>query len=158
MMPLSKFDVNILKIHFFRYRNENTQFCTLPSLQRIKSNTLENGKQFRLDGVLDGEVFQLTTHTGDESLPACISTIAYWDKSFLERDRLLNSQTGEYLEIQVRYLGEVSISVRGTRTPAHRYQLVADKASIDLWYSRDDQWLALQSDTRNGSLLRYVIE
>ena len=107
---------------------------------------------------MDGQVFQLSTDSRDTTLPACISTFAYWDKSFLKRTHLLNSQTGEYLEIEVEYLGQDSIGVRNTNTPAHHYKLNTDKASIELWYSQDDQWLALRSTTRSGRVLRYVIE
>ncbi len=158
LLARAQFEVTFLKIPFFRYRHENTEVWRSQCLQRIASTTDENGKQYRVEGAADGGLFQLTTQAGKQSLPPCISTFAYWDKSFLEQERLLNSQTGEYLDVEVRYLGEQSIRVRDESTPAHHYRLIADKASIELWYSQDDQWLALQSNTRNGGLLRYVIE
>lgn len=154
----AQFDVTFLKIPFFRYRHDNTEVWQSRCLQRITSSTDENGKQFRVEGAADGEVFQLTTQSGTVTLPACISTFAYWDKSFLERDRLLNSQTGEYLDVEVRYLGEQSIRVRDEETRAYHYQLTADKANIELWYSQDGQWLGLQSTTDSGRLLRYAMD
>ena len=51
-------------------------------------------------GTITDDGFQLSTNEGDTTLPGCISTFAYWDKSFLQHDQLLNSQTGEYLEVQ----------------------------------------------------------
>jgi hypothetical protein len=48
--------------------------------------------------------------------------------------------------------------VRDTNTPAHHYRLTTDEANIELWYSRDHQWLALKSITRSARVLRYVIE
>jgi hypothetical protein len=154
----ANFEVSILKIPLFRYSHKNVELWNSQCLRHIASSTDENGRQFRVTGAVDGSAFRLSTHSGNTTLPACISTFAYWDKSFLKRTRLLNSQTGEYVDVRVEYLGEQSIRVRDTDTPAHRYQLSTDKARIELWYSRDDQWLALQSTTQSGRLLRYVIE
>jgi hypothetical protein len=154
----AKFAVHFLKIPLFKYSHSNVELWNSRCLKRIASSTDENGRQFQVQGAVDGQVFQLSTHSGDTTLPACISTFAYWDKSFLKRTHLLNSQTGEYLEIEVEYLGQDSIRVRNTNTPAHHYKLNADKASIELWYSQEDHWLALRSTTRNGRVLRYVIE
>ncbi|MGB5307043.1 MAG: DUF6134 family protein [Gammaproteobacteria bacterium] len=152
------FDVTFLKIPLFKYRHENTEVWQSHCLQRITSTTDENGKHFRVTGSTAGKVFELTTHAGAITLPACISTFAYWDKSFLERDRLLNSQTGEYLDVEVRYLGEDSIRARNEDTRAQRYLLTAGKASIELWYSQDGRWLGLQSTTDSGRLLRYALD
>lgn len=152
------FDVTFLKIPLFKYRHENTEVWQSHCLQRITSTTDENGKHFRVAGSAAGKVFELTTHAGASTLPACISTFAYWDKSFLERDRLLNSQTGEYLDVEVRYLGDDSIRVRNEDTRAQRYLLTAGKASIELWYSQDGRWLGLQSTTDSGRLLRYALD
>lgn len=154
----ANFEVSFLKIPLFRYSHKNVELWHSQCLKQIASSTDENGKQFRVEGATEGRAFQLTTPTGDTTLPGCISTFAYWDKSFLKRSQLLNSQTGEYLDVDVEYLGEQAIRVRDTDTPAHHYRLRTDHATIELWYSQDDQWLALQSTTRSGRLLRYVIE
>ena len=154
----AKFEVRFLTIPLFRYSHENVELWHEQCLKHIASSTDENGTQFRVEGAVDGRVFQLSTHSGDTTLPGCISTFAYWDKSFLKRNKLLNSQTGEYVNIEVEYLGRNSIRVRNSDTPAHHYQLRTDKARIELWYSQEDHWLALQSTTRSGRILRYRIE
>ena len=100
----------------------------------------------------------MPTATGEATLPRCISTFAYWDESFLQHDRLLNSQTGEYLEVNVDNLGEKSIRLRDSSVSASHYKLTGDELDIELWYDRNGQWLALQSTTGKGRLLRYVIE
>ena len=154
----ANFDVTFLKIPLFKYRHDNVEHWDKQCLDSIASTTDENGKLFRVDGVATDNSFQLSTNAGEATLPACISTFAYWDKSFLQHDRLLNSQTGEYMEVDVDDLGEQEIMIRNTRVPAKRYKLTADKLDIELWYSRNDQWLGLQSTTDKGRLLRYSIE
>lgn len=154
----AQFDVKFLKIPLFKYRHKNVEHWNSRCLNSISSTTDQNGKLFRVEGAASDKGFQLTTGAVNSTLPACISTFAYWDKSFLQHDRLLNSQTGEYLEVDVDNLGEQSISVRDTSIPASHYKLTGEKLDIELWYSHNGQWLALQSTTSKGRLLRYVIE
>jgi len=152
------FDVTLLKIPFFTYRHENIELWYDQCLTSIASTTNQNGELFSVQGAAKEQGFHLVTNDSETTLPACISTFAYWDKSFLQNDRLLNSQTGEYLEVDVEDLGEKSIRVRNSNVSANHYKLTAEALDIDLWYSGDDQWLALQSTTSKGRVLRYVIE
>lgn len=154
----ANFDVTFFKIPLFKYRHANVEHWSNQCLKSIVSTTDENGKLYRLEGSLTEEAFKLSSNTGATTLPACISTFAYWDKSFLERERLLNSQTGEYQQVEVDYLGEKYISVGDERIPAHHYKLTASDLDIDLWYSRSDEWLGLQSTTSSGRMLRYVVD
>jgi hypothetical protein len=41
---------------------------------------------------------------------------------------------------------------------AKRYKLKSDKLNIDLWYSDENQWLALNSITKDGTNLRYQMK
>lgn len=154
----AKFDVTFLKIPVFKYRHENVEQWNNRCLKSITSTTDQNGTLFNVNGKITDEGFQLSTREGETTLPACISTFSYWDKSFLRSERLLNSQTGEYLAVDVEELGKDTISVRNKDVNAEHYRLTADSLDIELWYSENGQWLALQSVTEKGRLLRYVIE
>jgi len=48
----------------------------------------------------------VTGTRGQANLPACVMTFAYWNPDLLGQSRLLNVQTGEYMDVQVRVLGE----------------------------------------------------
>ena len=74
----------------------------------------------------------------------------------LQAPKLLNPQTGEYEDVTVRVLGDVTLEVRGVPRPARRYVAEGPKLRIDLWYSPDNDWLALESASKGGRTLRYV--
>lgn len=152
------FDVTFLKIPLFKYRHENDEYWKNQCLTSISSKTDQNGENFSVTGTTSEQGFRLVSNQGATTLPPCVSTFAYWDRSFLRNDRLLNSQTGEYLEVNVDELGKQSIQVRDTAVTANRYRLTAESLDIDLWYSAADQWLGLQSTTSKGRVLRYVME
>lgn len=158
LLSRAEFDVTFLSIPLFSYRHEATEVWDHGCLQRIASSTDENGTGYRVQGAVQGAAFRVTTQAGEQLLPACISSFAYWDRDFLNRDRLLDPQTGEYLDVEVHYLGEQTIRVRSRETRAHHYRLDTGKTGIELWYSQADHWLALASTTEDGRLVRYVME
>ena len=152
------FDVTFLKIPLFSYEHENTELWNNRCLERIDSTTNQNGDLYSVNGVRTDSGFRLKNRDGEDTLPACVSTFAYWDMAFLQRKQLLNSQTGEYVEVTTDYLGESDIEIGDIRTPARHFRLTADDMVIDLWYSHNDRWLALETLTSTGSVLRYVSE
>jgi hypothetical protein len=154
----AELEVTFLKIPVFSYTHENTEHWNDGCLQSITSVTDENGELYRVEGDAATDGFRITTNTGESVLPDCVSTFAYWDRSFLQRQALLNSQTGEYVDVKADYLGERKISAGNTTLPAHRYRLAGEDLELELWYSQEGHWLALQSSVEGGRLLRYEIE
>ena len=45
--------------------------------------------------------------------------------------------------------------VNGVAVPSYRYRLEAGELQLDLWYSDQDEWLALESEVAGGRTLRY---
>jgi hypothetical protein len=150
--------VTFLKIPVFSYTHDNTERWNGECLESIASVTDENGEWYRVNGDAAAEGFRVTTSAGESVLPDCISTFAYWDRSFLQRQTLLNSQTGEYVDVEVDYLGQRQLSAGVKTLAAHRYRLEAEDLELELWYSQEGHWLALQSRLESGQLLRYQIE
>jgi hypothetical protein len=154
----AELEVTFLKVPVFRYTHENTERWTGGCLESIASVTDENGDSYQVDGAAAAGGFQVRTNTGAFVLPECISTFAYWDRSFLQREALLNSQTGEYVDVTVDYVGAGRISAGEKTLPAHQYRLAGEDLELELWYSQEGHWLALQSSLEGGRLLRYEIE
>jgi hypothetical protein len=76
----------------------------------------------------------------------------------LQQSQLLNSQDGEQVAVKIDDAGADTIDVRGVKTAARRYELRSEKLSIDLWYSEQREWLALESRTERGQRLIYRLE
>ena len=86
-----------------------------------------------------------------------IKTFAYWDPDFLNETTLLNSQTGEVIAVDSEFLGKETLNHRGNEIIARRYRLHGEDLQIDLWYSLEDHWLALESLTESGRVIRYAL-
>jgi len=153
----AKFEYRLLFVKLFGYEHKNIETWDGNCLTEIKSKTDSNGQPFQVNGALSGERFLLSGSAGDSQLPPCSMSFAYWNPDFLEQDRLINVQNGEVLDIEVSEPERVELEVRGVLQPAYRYLLGAGEMKIELWYSVNNEWLALETDARGGRRLRYQL-
>jgi len=153
----ARFKVELLFITAYRYAHEATERWRGNCLAELRARTNDNGKRYQLEAEQRGERLVVEKDHGREDLRGCVMTFAYWNPRMLSQGRLLNAQTGEYMDVTVTPAGEEMLLVRGNRVKAQRYALRAPDLAIDLWYSPDNEWLALESTTEGGRRLRYQI-
>jgi hypothetical protein len=142
----------VLLIPIYHYEHHDEEAWKDGCLQHIDADTNDNGTTHPVHGHADSQGLHLGS---GRMLPGCIQTFAYWDKRFLQQSHLLNSQTGEYTPITTNRLGDEKITVLKQSMDAEHYQLKTPRFSIDLWYSKTGEWLALESLTENGHHLKY---
>lgn len=152
------YQVKVLFVTAYRYEHDATEAWDGSCLKRLEARTDDNGTVSSLEGQRGADGFVVAAQGKRDQLPACVQSFAYWDPSILSATRLLNAQTGEYVAVQTTRLGPQQLSVRGQRVAAQAWRIRARNMQIDLWYSEDNQWLALQSSTEGGRLLRYELQ
>lgn len=157
LQSAANFEYRLLFVKLYGYEHENTETWSGDCLTKIESTTDANGKPFQVSGALQGDRFVLKGSAGVAELPSCSMSFAYWNPVFLQQEQLINTQNGEVLDIEVSEPERVHIEVRGEIRPALRYQLGAGEMQIDLWYSENNEWLALETEARGGRRLRYEL-
>lgn len=155
---IANFDVRILFIPVYSYAHEAKESWNDGCVVNINSNTDDNGERYFIKSTRDMQSLSLSTHDGAAQINGCVRTFAYWDINLLKSDRLLNTQTGEYLPVSITDLGIGTLDIDGKQVQARSFRLVAEEMTIDLWYTEDLRWLALESVTDRGSVLRYLPE
>lgn len=153
----AEFKVRFLFFDAYSYRHVNEEIWRDDCLQRIDARTRVNGDAIEVRGERGEEGFVVATREQEQVLAECVMSFAYWNPEFLDQERLLNSQTGEYQPVSIQPVGEEQLRIRGEMVEAIRYSLDADKLDMDLWYTPDRQWLALESETKSGRMLRYEL-
>ena len=151
------FNVKFLFFNAYTYKHSNTELWQEGCLRLIDAQTDDNGDELFVRGKLDDASLSLETPAGVNEIDGCIRSFAYWDLDLLRDKQLLNPQTGELLPVTVEFVGESDIEYRGTTVPALQYIIRGEDLAIELWYSKERDWLALESTLENGSKLSYRI-
>lgn len=153
----AEFKVRFLFFDAYRYRHVNEEVWDDQCLRRIDARTVINGDSLAVQGEQGDGGFVIATDKEQSVLGECIMSFAYWNPEFLDQKRLLNSQTGEYVPVSIQPVSEEQIEIRGQSVDAVRYALDAGKLDMQLWYTPDRQWLALESKTKGDRVLRYEL-
>jgi len=152
----ASFDVRFLLIPVYSYEHETRELWEDGCLVNINSKTDDNGDDYYISSNKQSSVLALETQNGSTSLDGCVRTFAYWDIELMQDERLLNTQTGEYQSVSVTDMGTNMLTVDEEQFEARQFRLVSEDMTIDLWYSKDMHWLALESITESGAVLRYL--
>lgn len=153
----ASFDVKFLFLNAFSYRHTAKETWSNGCLDEIEARTDSNGKKLSVFGEQAGDAFVIETGDRETELPECVMTFAYWNPGFLEQQRLLNPQTGEYVEVDVQELGQDTVRLEGREVPARSVRVTARQLDITIWYSEDSEWLALESVAKGGRIIRYEL-
>lgn len=153
----ARFEVKFLRITAFSYDHRNTELWRDGCLQMIEARTDSNGRKQSVSGRVRGSAFVVATPAGERRLSDCVASFAYWDRDvLLERQRLLNSQTGDYMPVRIDALGRGSIRVSGREMPVDRYAIRGEGVDISIAYAVDSgEWMSLASRLESGRVLRY---
>ncbi|MDX1508452.1 MAG: DUF6134 family protein [Woeseiaceae bacterium] len=149
------FDVKFLFVNVYSYEHSNSERWKDGCLQELEASTNTNGKQLQVRGEKTENGFVVKDGESAASLPECVMTFAYWNPDFLEQQKLLNPQTGEYVDVRIEKLDAEPVIVGDREVMAQPYRIDAGKVQVTVYYSMDDQWLALESPAKGGRLLRY---
>jgi hypothetical protein len=158
LISSAKFNVKVLFVNAYNYLHTAQEKWRGDCLKALQARTEENKQITDVKGELNGNGFKVDGPKGKLSLPECAMTFAYWNPRMLQQSKLLNPQTGEWLDVSIKPINKEKIEVRGQAVQADRYRLEATKMQIDLWYSQDQDWLALQSVTPEGHLITYKLK
>lgn len=154
----ARFDVKVLFFNAYSYDHRNRETWAGNCLEGIEAVTNDNGDEYRVTGASRTSDFLVAVNRDEAQIDnGCIQTFAYWNPAILDAERLLNAQTGEFVDVTIRADGPETLEIGPHRVPAERYTIEMTDGPIRLWYAPGGQhWLALEAETRGGRTLRYV--
>lgn len=159
----AKFKVKVLFINAYDYLHSAEESWSNDCLTSLKANTVENKQVFDVSGTKTGQSFDVTMNKKSQQLPECTMTFAYWNPKILKQAKLLNPQNAEYLDTNIQSMGNETIQVKGRPIEATHYKLMGalagkNKLNIDLWYNKNNEWVALKSTTPEGYEINYKLK
>ncbi len=154
----ASFDVKFWLFTAYSYRHSNVEVWEGQCLHEMRAQTNDNGDEFFVRGRYQDGRLRLETHEGRRTVEGCVKTYAYWNPDWFRDSRLLNSQTGELQRVEISTVGKETITVRGTPVRTEHQRIKSEKFTIDLWYTENREWVALQSKTSDGGKLFYQLQ
>ena len=157
VQSVANFKVKILFFSAYSYQHTNLEKWDDNCLRTFDAKTNVNGKDTEVSGATGESGFLVEKSDSSELLSGCVMSFAYWNPEFLKQDRLLNPQTGDFLNVDVALMGTEMLKVRGEMMTAQRYKITAKGIDLLVWYSSDNEWLALESVAKKGHIIRYEL-
>jgi hypothetical protein len=141
----------------FDYTHRNVSLWQDGVLQRMRSQTDDNGD--RHDVAIDRVGDQLRIVTNDVPVftaPRNMLPTTYWMVSTVDQDRLINSQTGEMLEVDIQEVGRETVPGPDGPIEATRYRMVGD-LEVELWYDDSGILVGLAFEARGSDVTYRLI-
>ena len=152
-------DVNFQFEYFlmdFIYQHKSIETWQGNCLKTILSNTDDDGDLYEVSGQTGTDQFLVTTNNRTTELPLCVMTFAYGNPKILYQKKLMNSQNGEYLDVDIQFLRQENHMVKGKDIITDLWQIEAKGAEEDflvhLWYDKNMNWVGLKSPTPIGDM------
>lgn len=141
----------------FDYTHRNASLWQDGVLQRMRSQTDDNGERHDVSIDLVGDQLRIVNNSAPPfTVPRNMLPTTYWMASTVSQDRLLNSQTGELLEVDVQEVGREIVPGPEGPIAATRYRMVGD-LEIELWYDDTGILVGLAFEARGSDVTYRLI-
>jgi hypothetical protein len=135
----------------YRYSYNGQEVWKDGRLQRLDSQTDDDGKRFTVSANANGEHLQVTSNGQTHQTRGDAWTTSYWHRylaktEFSRRDVvLLDVDTGKEIQATLHHLGSVALSVNGREQNCTHYKLRGGGLDVDLWYDAEDRLVREES-------------
>jgi len=151
----ANFKFEFLLMDFF-YQHNSIETWDKNCLKSISSETDDDGDLYQVTGQVVADGFLVNSNQKSKLLPQCIMTFAYGNPEILNQKKLMNSQNGEFLDVDVKLLREENYILKGENIITNLWQISAESNNgdmlIHLWYDKDMKWVGLKTSTPIGDM------
>lgn len=149
-----------LKVKFgpitaFRYRLDSVEEWVDGQLMRLNGTSNSDGRKGEVSAEATGETLIVESTKFDGTLPVTMIPSSHWNRLQVYQDRMLSTETGEVLDIEVETIGTDMVAVNGGMIETTHYRLKSD-LTVDLWYDNQSRWVKLAFQVR-GQDIEYVL-
>ncbi len=148
-------EVTFAFITFYDYKHRNREIWRNGQLISINTETDDNGKIHTVSGRAVGNGFLVNGNGEQTLLPADIIPTSYWNPATRSASTLMNSQTGELIEVSITPEETKPVSMPWGEREGRLHRMTGD-LELDLWYDRKGCLLKLSFKApSDGSLIDY---
>ncbi len=138
-------------ITLFRYEHENREVWRDGRLLSLDARTHDDGEDTWVRARAGDAGLHVEGSAGSYLAPADTLPTSYWNKAMVGQTRLLDTQSGRLIEVEVKPAGRESIVVGDRAIDAQRYEISGDLRA-SLWYDSEDTWTGLAFTARGSGI------
>ena len=117
-------------IPLYKYRHDSTERWENGALVSVEAETNDNGDRHWMTARRTEEDLMIEGSAFEGPAPAGAAPSSYWNKSILDANALISTQSGEIIDVTVKEIGD---SPTPQDRPAEHYQINGTVA-LNLWY------------------------
>jgi hypothetical protein len=149
-------DVKFGFITIYSYRHENRELWRDGRLVRFDSRTEDNGSVLSVAAAAEGSWLFVKGPKALEGPVPFAQPTSYWSReATVAAERLVDTQSGRLVEIDVVPMGDDSVATGTETIEAQRYHMTGD-LEVDIWYDEAGRWVK-PAFTLGGADFEYVL-
>ncbi len=145
-------EVRLLFLTVFSYSHRNHEVWRDGRLVAIETETNDDGTTYWMRGRSTTGGFAVDGSGGRFLAPADVMPTSYWNPKTVEMSRLLDTQHGRLIEVEIAPAGVESVAFAGQPVEARRYSMTGD-LTLDLWYTQQGDWAKTSFEARGASVV-----
>ena len=135
----------------FQYRLDSTEIWRDGRLVSLQGRTNDDGDKSAVTAAFDAGALKVDGTAFQGTVDAPIIPSSHWNINQVRSDRMLSTEDGEILEMNIVPKGREQLQIGGETISANRYLLDSD-IDIDLWYDDLGRWVKLTFQARGQEI------
>lgn len=152
----NRIKVKVLFITAYRFEADRMEIWRDGRLISYKSQTHDDGTDYEVGAEAKGDKLMIDGGDGPVEAPGDVFPTHPWNFALTERSLLMDTNTGELLEVSVTEMGEETIEARGQQVRARKFVISGD-LERELWYGPDGTWLRMRFD-KDGAEITFTLQ
>ncbi len=146
-----RLEVKLVFLTVFRYHHQNHEIWRDGRLVAIETKTDDDGESYWLRGRATEEGLAVEGSSGRFVAPADVMPSSYWNPKTVEKTRLLDTQHGRLIQVEIAPAGLERVGLAGRAVEARRYSMTGD-LTLDLWYTAQGEWAKTSFEARGAEV------
>ena len=151
-------EYSLFSIPLYTHSHVATEVWQDGRLISMKATTNDDGERLALSVQVSDDGLIIASPQGREKVPGTTLPASFWNAAMLNSETLFSTLRGGILPIEVEYIGDKVINVKGEPRPTKHYRMTGG-VKRDLWFDSADNMslVYLKFRAKDGSIVEYQL-
>ena len=154
----AEIEYRLFSIPLYTHSHLATEVWQNGRLISMTATTNDDGEQLVLSVRELGDKLIIESSQGQEKVPGTTLPASFWSAAMLKSETLFSTLRGGILPIEVKYIGDEIVEVKGERRYTKHYRMIGG-VERDLWFDSTDNMslVYLKFEAEDGSIVEYQL-